>query len=185
MYEKSKTLHLLVEQIADALGDEWRKRADDEPRHCMACIKRADGAVISMRSKNHRLSISGSYPRCDQFWFGPRDKDRPRITVSMGRTADAIAKDIERRFLPKYGNEYIKAVNQQDDYLRDKAAQEACQHELEEILHAKHRGEQRIHITGGWVEVYSSGSCRLQLRSVNFEQMRKIARLLAGEEQAA
>ncbi len=90
--------------------------------------------IICDRDYRHtRLEIHGNFhftavqkqgePRCE--WFGPANSFSPTISVAADRTPEAIAKDITRRFLPKYeteGNAALAKRNQQDAYFTGKAA---------------------------------------------------------------
>lgn len=64
------------------------------------------GADCCLEENWSRWNISGTWPRgVDGTNFYPnehRDPKAPRITCSMTRTAEAVAKDIQRRFLPAF-----------------------------------------------------------------------------------
>lgn len=64
------------------------------------------GARVYVQCSRGRAEISGGYPE----GFHPRAEEAVRITVSMERSAAAIAKDIERRFLVAYLEKFHAAM---------------------------------------------------------------------------
>lgn len=112
----------LAKKIADHLGDNWTHREQDEFSHVIY-LDHADGSGMTMRLYNGRLSISGQYPSSvtdgdNVLHFYPHSsEDRVNITVSPDRSAEAIAKDIQRRFLPGYWAVYLEMVAQKQRQL--------------------------------------------------------------------
>jgi hypothetical protein len=58
-----------------------------------------------------RLTFSGDYPRdSDNNSYGPSFADRPRISASLLRDDEAIAKDVRKRFLGPYRDTYKESL---------------------------------------------------------------------------
>lgn len=98
-YDAGKRLSKKVaEGVAPLLGDGWTFK--DDPNHWGGTVLGPDGADLFFRMDGKRLQISGSYPH------GTHQKvwgyEHHSITVSPDRSDEAIAKDIQRRLLPKY-----------------------------------------------------------------------------------
>ena len=64
------------------------------------------GALIYVQCARGRAEISGGYPE----GFHPRAEEAVRITVSVERGAEAVARDIERRFLGAYLEKFNAAM---------------------------------------------------------------------------
>lgn len=95
-------LQILTREIAEHLGKSWRPITAEEGRRSK--IVRKDGAEIWIRGEDShgaglsRLAISGLFPSNHLPW----GTECPHITAAVSRGSEAIAGDIERRFLPKY-----------------------------------------------------------------------------------
>lgn len=79
------------------------------------------GCGIHVGLDRGRLNIAGQWPEpiidgCGAHTFYPY-QDRPLITVGFSRGAQAIAKDISRRFLPKYLPMWEQMVQQRLDHI--------------------------------------------------------------------
>lgn len=97
---------------------------DFEPEWCD--LVRADGAAMRLRVggwKNEgRVNVYGLFPsHKDGTQYTPRV--RVSVTCSVKRKPHDIARDIERRFLPQYLDEYVRAVDavRVEDQYRDEA----------------------------------------------------------------
>ncbi|MBN2391648.1 MAG: hypothetical protein JXR84_13065 [Anaerolineae bacterium] len=64
------------------------------------------GACVYVQCARGRAEISGGYPD----GFHPRTEEDVRITVSMEREVEAVARDIERRFLGTYLEKFHAAM---------------------------------------------------------------------------
>lgn len=109
----------LVREIADELeGWTYKPRTDDYSSHYEQIASESDGAIIALTSRctlygfdeeTARIEIYGKYPT-----HNGKQKHisggEPRITVAAKRGAVAIAKDITKRFLPKYLPLYEEAA---------------------------------------------------------------------------
>lgn len=93
--------------VATALGDAWK--VDTDPKYDGypgAYLENTDGVRIYLRVNEYRhegkVTIGTAYP---EGWFRKihtSDIEDPTIRVSRDRGPEVIAKEIERRFLPKY-----------------------------------------------------------------------------------
>lgn len=115
--------------ITNLLGAEWTLEQRPEKVHdYMAKIfHRSSNAVLYINSNNRRWTISGLWPnRKDwrNFTIHQIDRDHPysKITVNAERSGQAIARDIQRRFLPHYLDGLDK-VNQYMTKLQQKQQQ--------------------------------------------------------------
>ena len=130
-YQKEKEMQQelreeLAPQIAAALSNllaqTWaHKPPPDRDWYTYITGPRGCGIHASVDSHNGgRLAIIGLWPDPIRDTRGTHTfypyKDRPRITVAFGRGAQAIAKDITRRFLPKYLPMWEQAVQRRDAY---------------------------------------------------------------------
>lgn len=119
MTEESKQLQTLARMIAEHM-EGWTYQPAETDAHT-ACISmpenndKTPGATIIMsfnwRDKA-RLYIRGEYPKHEGYEYpSPKhDTKRPDITVSINKTPEQIAKDISRRLLPQYLNEYEEGL---------------------------------------------------------------------------
>lgn len=106
----------LVEEIAGKLPGGWAVKERCDERVCRwANIRRPDGAGIhlGMDWREKKLCVSGCFPRAQNGQdFGPY-RGRVNIGVSPDRGAEAIARDIARRFLPLYLEQHEEALKQE------------------------------------------------------------------------
>ena len=96
----------LAQRIAPHLRD-WTPETNGND--LVGILHRPDGAVIHLRgvspySTNNRIEVSGLYP-AGHAPQGPRFA----ISISPKRTAEGMAQDIQRRFLPEYDRLYTEA----------------------------------------------------------------------------
>lgn len=132
-YEKEKELQQelrqeLAPQIAAALSELLAQTWTHAPREEVSrytCITGPDGCGLHVDldtwPKKPRLNITGQWPKSigdgrGRHSFYPY-QDQPHITVAFGRGAQAIAKDISRRFLPKYLPMWEQMVEQRASYM--------------------------------------------------------------------
>ena len=102
--ERFETLQTLATQIAAHLPG-WTREIPElppheyTPRHVF--LRRDDGAGIAIAfvwNQQGRIEVSGRYPYQASGHF----RDRPVITLNAARRAEALAREISRRFLPDY-----------------------------------------------------------------------------------
>lgn len=99
----------IVINIAKALGADWyvSARYRDSSPICdnrVSIKHHVDGREIFFRLDGGKIEISGIYNYGDSR-FGisfPRDIENPSIKVSMSRGAEAIVREMDRRFFPPY-----------------------------------------------------------------------------------
>lgn len=151
-----------------------------------------DRIWISYDSHKHRFTISGRWPcsKIDNSTFTPSGlwnpkPDSPSIGVDADKSAEQIAKDIARRFLPAY-RQVLKrcqeARDNHDSYIRNS---NNLARDIAGILGAKARGnygnkgpEQR-HIYADGIEVETSAdSASFKIRSLSAEKARQLAAFL-------
>ena len=96
----------LFQEVARMLGasaNAWRDADGDTIRQGVVIITMPGGLSIfseTVWNQKDRVKFSVDYPRELRKHTDSRD-DSPKITVSDTRTAEAIAKDLERRFIPQ------------------------------------------------------------------------------------
>jgi hypothetical protein len=104
----------LAQKIARYLdGWTWKKPCREESQRYWQTLAGPDGAQLHLGYDDHRgrLEIGGVYPRDGSSIYPWNDQDRPGdITISARRDPQAIAKDIQRRFLPAYLAAYLKGL---------------------------------------------------------------------------
>jgi len=104
--------HRFARDIADAMGPQWRYDAEAANNNRCGYINGPDGAKLGIildpwydrpeeRSK-YRVEVVGCYASFLRDTIRPHKHEAPRITCAPSRGAEAIARDIERRFLPGY-----------------------------------------------------------------------------------
>ncbi len=89
-------MNLVAQRLAAHLQD-WEAELNDNTR--VGVLLRPDGGRIHLRLSNNgaRIEVSGVCPTPVSY-----HNNNPMITISPHRTAQAIARDIEQRFLPEY-----------------------------------------------------------------------------------
>jgi hypothetical protein len=115
----------LAPGVASALGDGWKreKRQGDELTHFVGLVRGDERVGLHVMFPYGRVSISGSLNHLkDARGEAPyyRTEDNPKITASLDKTAEQIARDIERRVLPGYRAvlaKVLEVVRQRDEHL--------------------------------------------------------------------
>jgi len=184
-------LHTRATEIVQYL-DGWKIEQEESEHY--AHLVRADGAGIHIKGNGYnyeesqRLEITGKWPaqiRIDgnlySFYPSYRNRDNPRITVAKARSNAAIAKDIERRFLPKYLPLYAEMLEYRQGVLDNEARRLDSMTELATVAGGKaRRGEVRIYrsnISGQLRPSYDGGKVDIKL-SVPWALGLEIAALL-------
>lgn len=179
----------LVKQIAIhlslLLGEEWEPATKKD--WCRSMVINENGARIFIRTDGDgdRLRVTGEYPGDHLPW----GTDKPYITIAARRGADAIAKNIQRRFLPQYLPMFEKNMVMKVADERFQAQEEAAHESLREILGADRVFDGSIRFTGpgdsrGSMSI-SGGSVTLELRSLSFECARSVACSLVADRDKA
>jgi len=103
--EDEDRLQALAPGIAEALGWEVERKERDY-RHYVEIVATEERRLgLSVTDGHGTMGISGRFPAPPSSWGSswlPYDAKTPRINVSLKKTAEAIARDIERRLLPEY-----------------------------------------------------------------------------------
>lgn len=146
-------------------------------------IETERGDVLHVEPSNGRIITSAGRPRgIDRNMF-----NYPRVTSDASRTADAIARDIQRRLLPDAREAWTKCRAEQEKYNAEvKRVQETCAR-LEKIgFHHSgfsNPGDNRADLWGSdhirRATIYSDGLINsLELHNLTVEQVEIIASLL-------
>jgi hypothetical protein len=109
-----------IAEVAKILG--WDKTDEYKDENIAynnrATIEQLNGEKIFFRLDGDKVEISGIYDYGESR-FGisfPRVAGRPSIKVSLSRGAEAIARDMERRFFPAYNEAVIKIQDMVKNY---------------------------------------------------------------------
>jgi hypothetical protein len=156
----------LATGIAVALGDGWAF----EPGAWDGCgtLRHADGRALFLTTASHgmskgRVRVEGTFPGA-----ATREMDACFVTVGVTRPAAAVARDLERRLLPRYEELLPEA---RERVARDQAEEldrERVAAEVMRVLPGTERSRVQARARGialrppeaGWrqeVEVYTSG----------------------------
>jgi len=192
---KAEQRHELVRQIAAALGPDWTYRnpsLDGTLAH-WAEIAHQDGYDLAFTSQypTYALNISGNFPRGHQFGY---QEKRPSINVDPTKSAEQIAKDINRRLLPLYLPMWMKAAEAQRQRENYASAQATLSDEILALFPAGmarlgnsfSRDNKNIsfNLKDGYgdIEVFND-SCSHKFRSISCQLAKQIIRLIAKEGQ--
>jgi hypothetical protein len=101
--------------VAKALGEGWKreKREGGEPPHYIALIHGDERVGLHVSYPYGRLNISGSLNHIkDARSETPyvRGEENPKITASLDKSPEQMARDIDRRVLPGYRAVLAKAL---------------------------------------------------------------------------
>lgn len=130
-----------------------------------------------------RVEISGGYPE----GFHPRTEEAPRITVSMKRGAEALARDIERRFLGAYLEKFKAAMETAYRVAQAQARARDIAEELATILGCSVRHDRdsssvyfrygTYHVACGSMGAYITIE---RLSGLSVELAKRLAQVMAG-----
>lgn len=147
--------------VAKLLG--WEHRSAEE-EHRGETLARGDGPSFRLHRQwgdKARLAVSGDWPKAeDGTRFSARRRDyggtHQEITVAASRTAESIAADIERRFLPGYLEEWGHQEKQRDEHEENRRYVEDLADSLARIIGTNGR-RQYQHDTRGNRSHFSRG----------------------------
>lgn len=97
-------LEALVTEISQHLNGDWivAENRRDSYHLCSAEMRISISLDGYNWEQSKKVKISGVYPRYRSTQYVTSGMELPRIGCSISRGAEAIAKDIKRRFLPQY-----------------------------------------------------------------------------------
>lgn len=184
----------LARQVAVELGGEWVYQEPPEPRHWEAIQRRLDGATITLRMDKNRLRISGQALEpiygTGNSWYD--SSDRQVIGCAATKSPAQIAKDIERRLLPKYLPLYQEAVRGRAQYVERQSLKSSLLAQLAEASPGVILRHDKVHLRydspgqpHGVLEV-SMGICndtptvRMNLSGLPVEMAMEVLRVLGG-----
>ncbi len=180
----------LFKQIAEALGNEWECQPPDEDWD-WASLKNSNGWEITLTGSHNGASIevSGVYPRSvDRNWVLYSGETAKKINVSATRSPRAIAKDIQRRFIPNYEAVYNLCIDRIAIAKANDEKVAANVAALAQVLGEKHRrGNNTIRWSNGyanspyyWADfVVNADSVSIKLSSLPLDKALAIAKTLA------
>jgi hypothetical protein len=195
-------LRQIMSAVGEMLGGWTLRPRDDDDQSGWSRLDGPGGAEICGGVGRWgigpgRVEFTGGWPTSEEdgYRYGPyrgEASSYKSITVALSRSAESIANDIERRFLPGYLAEYEKRLadcGQRDEELRE---QNRVTRELAALVGADPlsqggrsdtNGKPRDHFWGGTgsdlrkVEVCQSGGVRIEV-DTNEETAAAILRLL-------
>ncbi len=163
-------------------GDNWH----DEN---YARLNNAAGRSFSLHRDRQRVSVYGCYPQPPAGGAVISSHDNPpEITFNPERPAQAIARDMARRFLPAFHALWVKAEGRIIEQGRRIVAQEAAAAALAEILATQpyqHGGRGSAVCLSAYgpnsakFEVHSADYIHIELRVQDLDTARRIAMILA------
>jgi len=181
-------LHKLARQIATHLGWTYHEQNGNEGRYAQLDHPQMQGAALMIHRRDQRLEISGIYARNPDDrtgYYGPYENP-PQITVSAAREPQAIARDIQRRFIPDYLREFEHSRERVDetrlDYSRRRDALEqiaaALGHTLEPDTLDIHTTRFKTYIGKTHVTVKVYSDVTIEILWANLETAVAVARAL-------
>lgn len=134
-----------------------------------------------------RLEVSGTYPYRDGTSFVAPDNKAQNITCAVSKAPAQVARDIRKRFLPKYLASHQKACQAERAYLERKAKHRAQLDEIAKVIgdHTPGPDAERVYIhnsphdVGGHVETYQD-RMHLDIQRVPWDLGMQILRLLVA-----
>lgn len=137
------TLKEKVAEIARHL-DGWELGPDEDQSHWREKenLTNGKGAQIHLwrNEDSPRIEVRGHYPGNGYVY-----RNAPQITVGFKRDAEAIARDIGRRFIPPYLKLYAEEIESKRIAEKAKAGREKAAGTLAKILDEEQKGES-VHI---------------------------------------
>ena len=174
-------LQALTKEIAGHLGGPW-VYGGQGTYSWQAKIVQSNDAEICIKatgvSDYRRLFVAGIYPG-NHLPFGT---EHPRITVAVSRGAEAIAKDIERRFLPQYLPLFEQNMQAKADDEEFRRKETAARDSLAEALDGEIVFDHSIRFAGpdnsyGTMTV-GGDTVTVELRSLGVESAKRLAHFL-------
>lgn len=178
-------LRTVAREVAEHLGPSWQLEETDDDSDLVYILGPNDAAVRIKPdgyayNTEGRLRIFGRYPHHPRMNL-THGETLPEITVTAKKSPQAIAKDIRRRFLPKYLDLHAQAMERKQVYEHAEAVREDHLQQLAVILNTEPRRD-KLYMPGsigGFAQVSDSNTVKFAIYSVPFETACKIAELLA------
>jgi hypothetical protein len=132
------------------------------------CIKFDWGGELYIRESYGRISIGGGFPSAGGQHWKPYGEDFD-ISVGDRKTVERIARDVERRLLPRYQAAYLRAVALMQSYEDKHAALQAQCAKLAGMFQdgkpSQYEQELRFHTYDSGVEgeIHSDGTVTLKI----------------------
>jgi hypothetical protein len=170
-----KQLGEIVRALAELIPGWEYQPAGEHDYSDWGQLTRADGAGVYFRNDSGRIEVAGEWPRAQNQgqMFSPNSyqaTEYSRITVALKRSAEAIAADIERRFLPGYLSEYAQKVEQRDEYDRKTQAQTEITQRLAAIVGVEVRSGYNPYHPGEVADTfYGPTNCALRKCVVQYD----------------
>lgn len=185
--ERQEKVEALIRGVSKILGFKLEEKEKDSWNYlCLNARKGEESLHFTSGGyqMKDRIKISGNFPKTEKGEYvdpyGYQEK-RHEITVSIAKTPEQIARDIERRFLPHYRTllkGMIERVQKSNEYDRT-----SVRH-LEELkgteLSEEERRGHRFHLSDeifGEVSVHGE-TVNIELHSLPLETAKKIMELI-------
>lgn len=183
MQEKAKEIATYLE------GFEYVQPSEETTWRKWAVLRHQDGREIRIfEERNGRASVSGGYNPKDGGSLSSfvRYEECPKIGFSPSKPAEALARDIAKRFLPKYTELWIKAMELLKRKQESNAREDELFSELGKILGLptkNHSGQSSIYLNGsniyGTIEPYGENSITMNLRHLPAPLGKRICEIVA------
>jgi hypothetical protein len=178
---------MTLEEFARGIAQHLKGWRLDEMTSSTTARLAADGEQgIYLRSSTYdfdmeksRIEVTGRYPHHPRYGHGLA-REYPKITAAARRGPGAIARDIERRFLPDYLPIYQEALESKRGYEKQDREKERTLDELAGILNVQ-RGQDKVYPNYpgyGYIEI-QGGSIKFDLRGVPKDVALELARVLS------
>lgn len=203
-----RILNELVPQIVPYLGEGWAVRIEQRSEYGRLLIVNpaypgfemvvgADDRFLNVRDQlrdDARVRVAGHYPSWENTYYTVYGQSSPSITVAYDRGAEAIAKEIGRRFLPDALDWYRKAVAYVQSAKAYRSAKEEIAQKLAEasggVVGGHDKENPQVSSRNGSVSFtfkdFSPGSdtTSIEIRWVSLETALQIAAILKTAKRA-
>lgn len=181
--EKAKEIATYLE------GFEYVQPDEDARWIKWAVLRHQDGREIHIcEDRNNKAEVRGGYHLKDNQSLSSflRNEECPKIGFSLMKSAEVVARDISKRFLPLYTNSWKKGMECLLRKQEADAKQEELFRSLGEILKVSTQnksGNSSIHLYSsniyGRIEPYSEDSIGIELRHIPADLGKRICAVIA------
>lgn len=189
--QKAEVYQAQIKAIAEALGATYVPHRGElwEGGDQRGAVQLSTGQVIGLRKTwgAQRITVSGHWPKDSKNTthtpqsYNKSGSGYKDISVSLERPAEAIAKDIQRRFIPAFLKEHAYLTDQTAKSNQYLARRNGNVSRLAALANVKNAGEQGFHLDlpTGWGDVeISSGTATFKLHSLTIEQAEQVLKLI-------